>query len=161
MKKTILSVLIMLSLALGGMLSANAEQKIATIDIQKIIDSSAQIQALNKEQEVKIQELEKWVESVKKDIEKQQTQENKEKLFKKYRDTYLTKKADIIKTSQTKVQAFMNEVSSAIESTAKAKGYDMIIAKGVVIYGGDDITEDVQNALKTKKVTTAQPKAKK
>ena len=157
MKKIVLSGLIILAMTVFTVNHANAEQKIATVDIQKIIENSTQVKTINKEQETKIQELEKWVETVKADIEKQKTQEGKEKLFVKYRDSYISKKNDIIKQGQTKMQAFMDKVSDTIDAEAKAKGYDMIITKGVVVYGGEDITQDVQNALNNKTVVKAAP----
>ena len=83
MKKTILTAFLTLSLALGINISANADQKIASIDIQKIVDNSAEIQELNKEQEAKIQELEKWVDVVKADIELQKNRCRKRKAFQK------------------------------------------------------------------------------
>ena len=151
MKKTILTAFLTLSLALGINISANADQKIASIDIQKIVDNSAEIQELNKEQEAKIQELEKWVDVVKADIELQKTDAGKEKLFKKYRASYVKKKADILKSGQVKMEAIMKNISETIKAQAQEKGYDVIITKGVVIYGADDITEDVQKALNEKK----------
>lgn len=148
MKKILLSALLTLCIAIGTTGFANAEQKIAVIDIQKIVDNSQQVQNLNKQQEAKIKDLEKWIETVKQDVEKQKTQEGKEKLFTKYRDSYFKKKDDIVKSGQTQMQAIMDNLSKTIEAQAKAKGYTMIITKGVVVYGGDDITEDVQKAFK-------------
>ena len=155
MKKTVLSAIIALALTIGMTSSVNAEQKIATIDIQKIVQNSVQVQEFNKEQEAKIKELEKWIETVKKDIEKQQTKDGKEKLFQKYKASYLEKKEGIIKSGQVKMQAFMDELSETIASEAKAKGYNMVITKGVVVYGGEDITEDVQNKVNAKANPTA------
>ena len=36
----------------------------------------------------------------------------------------------------------------AISTQARLKGYNMVISKGVVVYGGDDITADVQKVVK-------------
>ena len=93
MQRTLLLGLIALVLGTGA---AMAEQKIAVVDVPAVVAKSAQVQALKKEQQAKIQDLEKW-----------------------------------LKTAQ-----------------AKAKGYNMVISKDVVIYGGDDITADVQKAVK-------------
>jgi outer membrane protein len=127
---------------------AAAEQKIAVVDVQTIISNSRQIQALNKEQEAKIAELEKWLEVVKKDVEKQQTEAGKEKLLNKYRATYEKKRADIVNSGQVKMQAIMDNIAETIQKQAQNNGYDMVITKGVVIYGGKDLTDDVLKALK-------------
>ena len=152
MKKIFLTTLLLFTLAMGINGAVNAtEQKIATIDIQRVVSQSAKVQALNKEQEKKILELEKWIEVVRKDVEKQQTQEGKEKLFNKYRATYEQKKNAIISDGQTKMQSIMNGISDTIAAQAKVKGYTMVITKAVVVYGEEDITEDVIKAINGKK----------
>lgn len=150
MKKIFLTVLFLVCFGFVFSNKVFAEQKVGMVDVQKVIENSAQVQALNEEQKAKITELEKWVETVKKDVEKQQTQEGKEKLFNQYRTTYERKKFEIIKDGQTKMQAIMNDISNTIQSQAKEKGYDMIISKSVVIYGSEDITEDVLKAVNSK-----------
>ena len=152
MKKILLTALLLFTLTMGmyGVVNA-AEQKIATIDIQKVVSQSAKVQALNKEQEKKILELEKWIEVVKKEVDKQQTQEGKEKLLNKYRTTYEQKKNSIILDGQTKMQNIMNGISDTIAAQAKAKGYTMIITKAVVVYGEEDITDAVIKEINSKK----------
>ena len=81
MKKTLSIVLTALILSAG---TAIAEQKVAVIDIQAVVAKSAQVQALKKEQQTKIQDLEKWLKTAQADVEKQKTQEGKDKLLKKY-----------------------------------------------------------------------------
>ena len=152
MKKIVLTTLLLFSLTMGTVCFAEvAEQRIATIDVQKVINQSARVQALNKEQEAKILELEKWINVVKKDVEKQQTQEGKEKLFNKYRTSYNQKKNAIVTDGQTKMQNIMNDISNTIAAQAKAKGYSMVISKDVVIYGSEDITEEVIKEINGKK----------
>ena len=152
MKKILLTALLLFTLTMGMFSTANAaEQKIATIDIQKVVSQSAKVQALNKEQEKKILELEKWIEVVKKEVDKQQTQEGKEKLLNKYRTTYEQKKNSIIRDGQTKMQNIMNGISDTIAAQAKAKGYTMIITKAVVVYGEEDITDAVIKEINSKK----------
>ena len=152
MKKILLTALLLFTLTMGmyGVVNA-AEQKIATIDIQRVVSQSAKVQALNKEQEKKILELEKWIEVVKKEVDKQQTQEGKEKLLNKYRTTYEQKKNSIILDGQTKMQNIMNGISDTIAAQAKAKGYTMIITKAVVVYSEEDITDAVIKEINSKK----------
>ena len=45
-----------------------------------------------------------------------------------------------------------------IAAQAKILGYDMVIAKGTVLYGGNDITEDVIKAQKTSNSTKTKSK---
>ncbi|MBR1425389.1 OmpH family outer membrane protein [bacterium] len=136
---------LMLSACLCG--SAYA-QNIAVVDVPAVVAKSAQVQALKKEQETKVKELEKWLQTAKADVEKQQTEAGKEKLLKKYNDDFAKKRETIAKNYQTKLQAIDKSISDTIAATAKAKGYDMVISKGTVLYGGDDITADIQKVVK-------------
>lgn len=145
MKKTLSLVLTALILGTG---IAMADQKVAVVDVTAVVAKSAQVQALKKEQQTKMQDLEKWLKTAQADVEKQKTQEGKEKLLKKYNEDFAKKKETIAKDYQTKLQAIDKSITETITSTAKAKGYDMVISKSVVIYGGADITADVQKVVK-------------
>lgn len=145
MKKTLSLILTALILGTGV---AMAEQKIAVVDVPAVVAKSAQVQALKKEQQTKIQDLEKWLKTAQVDVEKQKTQEGKEKLLKKYNADFAKKKEVIAKDYQARLQAVDKSITDTITTQAKAKGYNMVISKGVVIYGGDDITADVQKVVK-------------
>ena len=146
MKKLVLSALILAGLTFSN--AVMAEGKVAVIDVQAVVSKSAQVQALKQEQKTKMQDLEKWVKNCRADLEKQTTKEGKEKLAKKY-DAELAKKQEAIaKNYKQKLQAIDKNITSTIESQARAKGYDMVISKSVVVFGGDDITADVQKVVK-------------
>ena len=151
MKKYIFTLMLLaLILVFNVNVSEAAEQKIAVVDVPRVVAQSQQVQALNKAQEAKVAELEKWIEVVKKDVEKQKTQEGKEKLFNKYKESYNVKKQELVANGQTQMQVIMNTVSETIAEQAKTKGYTMVITSNIVVYGGDDITEDVLKALNAK-----------
>ena len=146
MKRTILAIAIVLGLA--SINTAFAESKIAVVDVQAVVSKSAQVQALKKEQQTKIQDLEKWLKTAQTDVEKQKTQEGKEKLLKKYNTEFAKKKEAIAKDYQTRLQAIDKSITDTISATARTKGYNMVISKGVVVFGGDDITADVAKVVK-------------
>ena len=130
--------------AMGDMTAKN----IAYVDVGAVVSSSAQVQALRKENETKSQELEKWIQTVQKDVEKQKTKEAKEKLIKKYNADFEKKKMDLAKNYQTKLQLIDKSISDSIAQQARLNGYDMVLSKGVVLYGGDDLTEAVKKVVK-------------
>ena len=145
MKKLVLLTLILTGLSVSSSVTA---QNIAVVDVQAVVSKSAQVQLLKQEQKARIQELENWVKTCRADIDNQKTQEGKDKLAKKY-DAELAKKQELIaKNYREKLQAIDKSITATIESQARAKGYDMVISKGVVIFGGDDITADVQKVVK-------------
>jgi len=144
--KKVLSLTLM-ALILGSGL-AMAEQRIAVVDVQAVVSKSAQVQALKKEQQAKMQDLEKWLKTAQADIEKQQTQEGKDKLLKKYNAEFAKKKEVIAKDYAARLQAVDKSITDTISTQARLKGYNMVISKGVVVFGGDDITIDIQKVVK-------------
>ena len=146
MKKLLVTTLLLATMGITN--AAMADTNIAVVDVQAVVSKSAQVQALKKEQQTKMQDLGKWLKTVRADVEKQQTQEGKEKLVKKYDAEFAKKKEAIAKNYQTKLQEIDKSITATIASQAKLKGYDMVITKGIVLYGGDDITEDVVALVK-------------
>ena len=151
MKKTLSLVLALLALSLAfisGITIAKTGQKIAVVDIPAVVAKSAQVQALKKEQQIKTLALEEWLKTVRADVEKQKTQKEKDKLLKEYNADFAKKREAIAKEYQAMLQTVDKSITATITETAKAKGYNMVISKGVVVFGGDDITEDVQKVVK-------------
>ncbi len=144
--KKVLSLTLM-ALILGSGL-AMAEQRIAVVDVQAVVSKSAQVQTLKKEQQAKMQDLEKWLKTAQADVEKQKTQEGKEKLLKKYNAEFAKKKEANAKDYAARLQAVDKSITDTIATQARLKGYNMVISKGVVVFGGDDITADVQKVVK-------------
>ena len=146
MKKTILTAAIILGLS--SMNAAFADTKIAVVDVAAVVAQSQQVKVLKQEEAKKIQDLEKWLTTVRADVEKQQTQEGKDKLLKKYNAEFAKKKETIAKDYQAKLQTIEKSISDTITQQARAKGYDIVIAKGMVLYGGDDITAEITKVVK-------------
>ena len=149
MKKTLLTI-ITTCIFLSGMfnIAMATTQKIAVVDVSAVVEKSAQVQALKKEQTAKIQDLENWLKTAQADVEKQKTKEGKEKLLKKYNDDFAKRREAIVLNYQNKLKEIDKSISDTIASQAKLKGYDMVITKGIVLYGGDDITADIQKVVK-------------
>lgn len=145
MKKLLLSLSTMV--LLSG-ISMAATQNIAVVDVQAIVNKSAQVQSLKKEQQAKISDLEKWLKTAQEDVAKQQSKEGKEKLLKKYNSEFAKKKEVIAKDYKTKLSAVDKSITETITTKAKAMGYDMVISKSMVIMGGDDITAEIQKVVK-------------
>ena len=122
-----------------------ANYKIAIVDVNAVVQKSAQVQALKKEQQEKLQELQKWLET---DVQKQSTKEGKEKLVKKYDAEFAKKQEAIKKNYATKLQAIDKSISATIAAEAKAKNYNLVLSKGVVLYGGEDITASISKIVK-------------
>ncbi len=125
-----------------------ANYKVAVVDVNAVVSKSAQVQALKKEQQAKLQELQKWLETVRADVQKQSTKEGKEKLVKKYDAEFAKKQETIKKDYAKKLQAIDKSISATITAEAKSKNYDLVLSKGIVLYGGEDITANISKIVK-------------
>ena len=94
-----------------------------------------------------MQHLGKWLKTAQADVEKQKTQDGKNKLLKKYNTEFAKKKEVLAKNYASRLQAVDKSITDTLTTQARLKGYNMVISKGVVVYGGDDITADVQKVV--------------
>lgn len=60
----------------------------------------------------------------------------------------MAKRDKLEKEYTSKLTAIDANISKTIETQAKAKNYNIVLAKGVVLYGGDDITAEVIKVVK-------------
>lgn len=122
--------------------------KVAVVDVQQVVASSAQVKALKKEQQAKTEEVIKYIDKARKDVASVSDEKKKKALEDKYNKELVTKRESLEKDYATKLQAIDKNISSTIETQAKAKNYNVVLAKGVVLYGGDDITADIVKIVK-------------
>ena len=66
----------------------------------------------------------------------------------KYNKELNSKKAAMDKNYASKLESIDKNISAKINEQAKAGNYDIVLAKGVVLYGGTDITDAVKKAVK-------------
>ena len=125
-----------------------ANYKVAVVDIPQVVSSSAQIKNLKKEQQAKVDELVKFVEKARKDVAAVSDETKKKDLETNYTKELQTKKEKIEKEYLTKLSAIDATISKTVETQAKEGGYNLVLAKGVVLHGGEDITQAVIKALK-------------
>ena len=129
--------------------TANASiQKVAVVDIQKVVNKSSQVQSLKKEQAAKNKEIAQFITKAGEDIKKQPDEAKKKALAKKYDNELKTKRETIAKAYKAKLEAADKNITNTIIQQAKAQGYDLVLTKGVVLYGGDDITESILKVIK-------------
>ena len=122
--------------------------KVAIVDVPQVVASSAQVQALKKEQQAKAEDVIKYIEKARKEVAATKDETKKKSLEEKYNKELIQKIEKIEKDYTTKLQAIDKNISTKIEETAKARNYNVVLAKGVVLYGGDDITQDIVKLVK-------------
>ena len=121
---------------------------IAVVNVDKILNSSAQVSALKKDQEKKAIELKNWLKTAQADVDKQSTPQTKQATRVKYEKELAAKREANNKAFASQLATIDKNVTNTISRYAKAKGYSVVIAKSVVIYGGTDITNEVAKLVK-------------
>lgn len=123
-------------------------QKIAIIDVQKIILASSQFKNFQKQQEAKSKEIQQFIKNAQADIEKQKTEESKQSAAEKYEKKLLEKQEAAMNEYKTKLKEIDNDITSQIGKQATSMGYTVVLPKSAVVYGGDDITDAVIKVIK-------------
>lgn len=125
-----------------------AEYKIAIVDVSQVVTSSSQVKALKTEQQNKIKDLRTFIQNAKKDVSAQTDEKKKKELEEKYSKELTAKKEVLDKEYSKKLADIDKNISTIIEKEAKAKEYNLVLAKGVVLYGGEDITQEITKLVK-------------
>ena len=147
--KKILSILAVSSMMLSSVAFAAPEpQKIAVVDIQKVVSASAEVKALKASQEAKNKELAAFIKKAQEDVNKQTDVNKKKSLAESYEKQLKTKREANIKDYTTKLKAADANITAQIGKKATELGYTMVVPKSTVIWGGDDITETVLKGIK-------------
>ena len=122
--------------------------KVAVVDVQKVVASSSQVKALKDEQKKKGEELAKFIETAKTNIDKEKDEKKKKALEAKYEKEFKIKREAMAKNYETKLLAIDKNISTIINTNATQNGYNLVLAKGVVLSGGTDITDEIANQIK-------------
>ena len=129
-------------------LAAPEPQKIAVVDIQKVVASSAQVKALKSSQEARNKELTEFIKKAQADVNKQTDEKKKKALATQYEKQLVTKREAYAKDYAAKLKTTDANITAQIGKKATEMGYTMVIPKSAVIFGGDDITATILKVIK-------------
>ena len=118
-------------------------KNIAVVDVNKVVGQSKRVQDLKNEQETKVRELNMWLAGVKVDVDSRKSDKEKQTLVAEYNKQVAQRQNEIRDNYTQKLKDIENEITELISKTAQEKGYDMVLSKYVVLFGGDDITEEI------------------
>jgi outer membrane protein len=137
---------------LGGLTFGNiasaADFSVAVVDVPQVVSASKQVQNLKKEQQLKAEEIIKFIEKARKDVADITDANKKKAAEEKYTKELQQKREKIEVDYANKLKQIDTSISQQIEAQAKAKGFDMVLSKGIVLFGGTDITADVIKVVK-------------
>ena len=155
MKKQIiiLSSAVVISLVMGYSINniaiskAQPEYKIATVDIQKIVAKSTEIKSLKAEQEKQMQNMQSTIDKARTEISKEQDPVKIAQLEEKYRNEINNQKLALDTSYNTKVKAIDSKIKTAVVEKARSMNYNIVLPKNTVLFGGDDITDEVSQII--------------
>lgn len=137
-----------------------ADYKIGVVDVQKILlgsELNKQLQEATKQLEAEENHLKDEYDKRRQDLIKKQATMKEEEfiaLQRKYEDEMNTLRQQAEDKLKQKRESMMKikeklekSMGDAVSKVAGQKGIQLVLSKQVVIYGGVDITDDVQKAL--------------
>ena len=127
---------------------SDVTNRIAVVDVQKVVASSAQVKALKADREAKLKDLATFVQTARTNVSKEKDANKKKALEAKYNKELNAKRNAIQKDYTNKLTNIDKSISATIAQKAKAANYSKVLAKGEVLYGGEDITAEIQKVVK-------------
>lgn len=155
MKKKIFGVLVVITAFVAGysinniaVSGTNPEYKVAIVDIQKIVSNSSEIKALKTDQEKQVQAMQETIDKARAEISKEKDPAKIAQLEEKYRNEINQQKLALDTSYNSKLTAIDNKIKTAVIEKARSMNYNIVLPKNTVLYGGDDITDQVSTIIK-------------
>lgn len=159
MKKVskLMTVVMVVALAMGSANVAtaavantnNTTFKYAVVDVPQIVENSQQVANLKKQRQEQERVFSKSLQDAQKKLNAETNADKKKALEAQLTKNLNAQRDKMNKEYAQKLQAIDKNISAVIAQQAKANGYKLVVAKGVVLYSeGADITKDVMNAVK-------------
>ena len=141
MKKSFIAFLLFLGLASNYAFAEG--NSIAVVDLQKLVSNSAQVKQLKQEHSKKMEELNKIIVNARGAIANETDSAKIVQLEEKYTKEFNTKKQALEKDYNVRLSSIEKSIQAEIEKKAQKDKYDYVFAKSVVLYGGKDITSEI------------------
>lgn len=122
--------------------------KVAVVDVSTILTSSPEIQSLKQSQDKKMEELNTLISKAQNEIVNETDKNKALQMETNYRKEIEQKKLDMDEEYNSKITVINNKIKSMISTEAKKSNYNLVLPTGMVISGGDDITNDIVKRMK-------------
>lgn len=122
------------------------DSNFAVVDVQKVVESSPEINALKVDRQNKLNDLQSFVEKAKADVLKETNVSRKTTLEDGYNKELNLRKDTIDKDYVKKISDVDKSITTLIKT--KASNYDLVLTKSSVLTGGTDITAEIIKGLK-------------
>lgn len=122
--------------------------KVAVVDVSTVLTSSPDIQSLKQSQDKKMEELNTLISKAQNEIVNESDKNKALQMETTYRKEIEQKKLDMEQEYSSKITVINNKIKSMISDEAKKSNYNLVLPTGMVISGGDDITNDIVKKIK-------------
>jgi Skp family chaperone for outer membrane proteins len=129
-------------------LSVFASEDIAVVDLNRIVENSAQVKQLKQEHSKKIAELDKIIVNARGEISNEKDPAKVLLLEDKYMKEFNNNRESLEKDYNNRLSVIEKNIKNEISKRAQKDGYEYVFAKSVVLYGGKDITGELLNSIK-------------
>lgn len=120
----------------GGIASAAPSGSVGVVDMQQIMMNHPDRQSAEDQLKATIEEVEKNFQ------EKEASMSDQEK-----QSFYMQSQQIIAQRESELSEQLMKKVEAVVKQVADAKGLSVVVSKAAVVYGGNDITQDVISRL--------------
>lgn len=135
---------IFLAILLGfSMNCVFAADSIAVVDLQKVVGNSSQVKQLKQEHTKKMDELNKIIVNARGAIANESDPAKVLALEEKYAKEFNQKKDALDKDYNRRLGEIEKNIKNEIAQKAQKDNYEYVFAKSVVLYGGKDITDEI------------------
>ena len=121
----------------GAGLASAASSSVGVVDYQQIGSQHPKLAQANQDMQAAVDAAQKEFEAQSKDMNDQQKA-----------DYYRQTQERLSQKQQELMEPIKKGVDDAVKSVSEAKGLQVVLEKSAVVYGGQDITQDVVNKLK-------------
>ncbi len=125
-----------------------SKYKVAVVDITKVLEKSPELQSLKLSQDKQISELNTLISKAQNEILNEHDKNKVLQLESSYRKQIEMKQKAINDEYNSKLNEITGEIKAMISKEAKKSSYNLVLPTGMVISGGDDITQNVISSIK-------------
>ena len=140
MKKSLLLLTLSILFTNNSVFSAD---NIAVVDLQKIVNNSSQVKQLKQEHAKKMEELDKIIVNARGEISNEKDPAKVLLLEDKYMKEFNMKREALERDYSTRLSNIEKNIKNEITAKAQKDKYDYVFAKSVLLYGGKDITNEI------------------
>lgn len=122
--------------------------KYGFVDVNKVVAASKAVEKANKERAAEKKKIIKFIEESANKMNKEEDEKKREEMKNQFDLDLTAKKSEMNKSYGEKLLKINNDINAELIKIAKDKDYQLILTKDAVLYGGDDLTQDLIKVVK-------------